>query len=483
MLLGIDIGTQSTKAVLASESLHILGEAKASYTYSAPKPGWAEQDPRQWEQALARVVAELCRDCRIHAGDIAAVGLGGQLDGCVAVDSNSLPLHPALIWMDRRSQYLLRGIDTGIVAERAGLVCDATHMAAKILWLQGQGLSPVARYHQPVSYLVARLTGRHVMDHGLASTSMLYNLAERDYDPRLLELFQIAPERLPAIDDAWTPAGRVSREGAALSGLKEGTLLAVGTGDDFSAALGAGLTGPGRLNCIVGTAEVVGALHEEPLLDRQGLVETHAYPGGLFYLENPGWISGGAISWLQKLYGLEAAAQVDALAGKVPPGSQGVAFLPALSGSMAPEWHGAARGAFYGLSLAQGREQMARAVLEAMAFAMRDVLVRLQDLGLQIDAIRLSGGGAGSGLWNRIRANVAKLPVEVMQRPDTSPLGALLLAGKAAGLIDDLALAARQLNPVEESIEPDAAEFDAYDRAYERYRRLFKELKPLFDDW
>jgi xylulokinase len=483
MILGIDIGTQSTKAVLANESLEILGEAKTSYGYDAPQHGWAEPDPGVWERALAQVIAKLCRDCRIDAGEISAVGLGGQLDGCIAVDCDNHPLHPALIWMDRRAQAKLRDIDSKVITERAGLVCDATHMAAKIRWLQVQGLSGLARYHQPVSYLVARLTGRSVMDHGLASTTMLYSLADSDYDPQLLELFDIPSEQLPAIDHAWSPAGHVSRAGAALSGLKEGTLLAVGTGDDFSAALGAGLTGPGKLNCIVGTAEVVGALHEEPLLDRQALVETHAYPGGFYYLENPGWISGGAVAWFQQLHALDRAAELDALATKAAPGSEGVAFLPALSGSMTPEWHSEARGAFYGLSLAQGREQMARAVLEAMAFAMRDVLVRLQDLGLEIDAVRLSGGGAKSPLWNQIRANVAKLPVEVVSREDTSPLGALLLAGKATGLIDDLASAAAELNPLRETVTPVTSEFGAYDEAYDRYRRLFRSLKPLFEDW
>lgn len=483
MIVGIDIGTQSTKAVLANESLEILGEAKASYGYEAPQPGWAEQDPGLWESALGEVIAKLCHDCRMDAGEITAVGLGGQLDGCIAVDHDNRPLHPALIWMDRRAQAELQDLDPAVIAERAGLVCDATHMAAKIRWLEGQGLSSVARYHQPVSYLVARLTGAQVMDHGLASTTMLYSLETCDYDTQLSELFGISPELLPPLDHAWAPAGPVSRAGATMSGLREGTLVAVGTGDDFSAALGAGLTGPGRLNCIVGTAEVVGALHDTALLDGQGLVETHAYPGGFYYLENPGWISGGAVSWFQQLHALEKAADLDALAAKAAPGSEGVAFLPALSGSMTPEWHSGARGAFYGLSLAQGREQMARAVLEAMAFAMRDVLVRLQELGLEIEAVRISGGGAKSQLWNRIRADVARLPVEVLSREDTSPLGALLLAGRAAGLIDDLASAADHLNPLRETIQPDPVNFDAYDDAYRRYRRLFGGLKPLFADW
>lgn len=482
MIVGVDIGTQSLKAVVADERLTVRGEASRHYQPTFPRPGWAEQDPALWERALGPTIARALAASGAKPSRVKALGICGQLDGCVPVDENGRALAPGVIWMDRRADGELAGLSAERVREVNGVVLDATHMAAKIRWFKRHLPEPalVARFHQPVSYVVARLTGEHVFDHGLASTTMLYSLADRALDPGLLDLFELKAEELPALADADSLAGRLNASGAALTGLPVGVPVAVGTGDDFSNPLGGGLVAPGRLACTLGTAEVVGALNEAPKIDPRALVETHAYVEGLYFIENPGWLSGGALTWFAEVLRLGEARAIDRLAEAAPPGADGLAFLPALSGAMAPEWVATARGCYYGLTPAHGSAHLARATLEGCAYAMRDVLERLLEMGLEVAAILLLGGGARSAVWAEIRADLTGLPVEVPAVTDTSPLGAALLAAVAAGLQPDLFSAAGCLGGSAETIEPRPERKGAYDEAYRRYRRLFESLRPMF---
>jgi xylulokinase len=494
VILGIDVGTQSLKAVVLGPELELLGQAASGYQPAFPRPGWAEQDPRLWEDALAPTIARALEAAGLKPDAVAALGVAGQLDGCIAVDEACRPLAPCLIWMDRRAAAELAGaelagIDAEALRRTTGVMLDATHMAAKIRWLERhlEDARP-ARYHQPVSYLVARLTGAHVFDHGHASTTMLYGLEEGGFDPALLAAFGIDAAELPELAEAASLAGTLTAEGAAMTGLPAGLPVAVGTGDDFSTPLGGGLVAPGRFACVLGTAEVVGALHPAPLVDPGGLVETHGYPAGGYFIENPGWLSGGALAWFRETFGIESFAALDSLAAAVPPGAEGLTFLPALSGAMAPEWYAGARGCFYGLTPAHGAGHMARAVLEGCAFAMRDVAERLVELGVALDSILLLGGGAKSDLWagiradlTGIRADLTGLPVERPAVADTSPLGAAMLAAVAAGLQPDLTACARLLGGGSATIAPDPGKRAAYDAAYGAYRRLFDSLRPLFE--
>ncbi len=415
-------------------------------------------------------------------GDVHALGIAGQLDGCLAVGDDGRALTTCLIWMDRRAEAEADVIAADALRRVTGVTLDATHMAAKVRWLKRHAPEArgAARFHQPVSYLVSRLTGAHVFDHGLASTTMVYALAARDYAPELLEAFGIDVAELPDIADAADLAGRLTAQGAALAGLPEGTAVAVGTGDDFSSPLGAGIVAPGRLACVLGTAEVVGALDGAAKVDAAGLVETHSYPGGSFYIENPGWLSGGALAWFREVFRLADFAELDRLAADVAAGAEGVTFIPALSGATAPQWIASARGCFYGLTPAHGAGHMARAVLEGCAFAMRDVIGRLGEMAVPLEAIRLLGGGARSRIWAHIRADCSGLPVEVPVVRDTSPVGAAMCAAVAGGLHDDLVACAGRVGAVAETIEPDTAARGAYDDAYAAYRRLFDSLKPMF---
>jgi len=476
LVIGIDLGTQSCKAVVCDDGLRVRGQHAIAYATSHPQPGRAEQDPLMWEAALAPAIAGALEAAQASADDIVALALAGQLDGCVAVDARGAPLHPALIWQDRRAVEEAARAAPAIVFALTGQVADPSHMAPKIAWLRRHGVR-AARFHQPVSYLVEQLTGMAVIDRSLASTTMLLELATGRWADALLASFEVTPEELPALHATCDLAGTLTARGAQLTGLRIGTRVAVGTGDDFATPLGAGIVGPGPIVCAIGTAEVVGGLATTAVLDdaAEPMVETHAYPTGAWFVENPGWLSGGAVHWAVRLLGLADDAALDALAATAPPGAGGVTFIPALAGAMTPVWRPHARGTFHGLAAGHDREHLARAVLEGLAFACRDVVERLARLGLATDRVLLLGGGARSRVWSQLRADALGIVHQVAPHSDTCPLGAAMIAAVVGGIHPDLAAAAALAPPAIEAFTPG----DRLDQPYERYRRLVAQLAGL----
>jgi len=378
--------------------------------------------------------------------------------------------------MDRRAGPLLDSVDAATIAARCGLVRDATHMGGKILWSAKDGVQ-AETWHQPVSFVVAALTGERVMSRSLASTTMLYDLRDRDWSDELVEMFGTHRDRLPSIAGEADIAGRLNRRGSDLTGLSAGTLVAVGTGDDFSNLLGSGIAQPGIVSVSLGTAEAIGALADREAFDRELLVETHAFPGGRFHLGNPGWLGGGSVRWAAALVGL---SEDDFVAGAAtaPPGCEGLIFIPALSGAMAPRWIAGARGTFLGLSLRHRRAHLARAVLEGTAFAMRDVVDRLEALSVPTDRLRLMGGGARNALWCQMRSDVSGLPVDAMTESDASAMGAAVLAAVAAGRMPDIVTACRAVALELTAYEPNVRLEAAYEDAYAAYRSAFDALEP-----
>jgi xylulokinase len=482
LVLGIDLGTQSLKAVVCDEALAVRGQHAIGLATQVPAPDRAEQDPAAWEAALAPAIAGALAAAGARPEAIAAMAIAGQLDGCVAVDAGGRALHPALIWQDRRAVAEAARVDARRLFARTGQVADAGHMAPKLVWLRRalRGVTP-ARFHQPVSYLVERLTGHAVIDPALASTTMLLDLATARWSDELLAAFEVAAEELPALRPACALAGGLTGEGARLTGLPAETPVAVGTGDDFAAPIGAGVVAPGPVVCVIGTAEVVGGLSATAVLDpaAEPMVETHAFPTGAFFVENPGWMSGGAVRWAARLLGLSRDAELDALAQGAPPGAAGVTFVPALAGAMTPVWRPHARGTLHGLAAGHERAHVARAVLEGLAFAARDVVVRLGELGLPAREVVLLGGGAQSGVWAQIRADVLGLPHHVAARTDAAPIGAAMIAAVAAGLAPDLATLAALVPAPSARFTPDSAAAPAAAEAYGRYQRLVAQLAPL----
>ncbi|MCW5808976.1 MAG: hypothetical protein KIT31_41875, partial [Deltaproteobacteria bacterium] len=322
LVVGLDLGTQSCKAVVCDERMAVRGAHAIAYETAYPRPGWAEQDPGVWEAAIGPAIAGAIAEAGVAAEDVAALAVSGQLDGCVAVDARGRVLHPALIWQDRRAVEEAARVDAAELFARTGQVADAGHLAPKAAWLRARLATRPARYHPPTTWIVERLTGETVMDPALASTTMLFDLAARAWAPELLAAWELEARELPRIAEATSVAGVLTAEGARISGLCAATRVAVGTGDDFATPLGAGVVAPdGRAICAIGTAEVVGALAATATLDRAGaepMVETHAYVGDAYFIENPGWLSGGTLRWVRDLVGIASDAELDAIAATAP---------------------------------------------------------------------------------------------------------------------------------------------------------------------
>jgi xylulokinase len=497
--LGLDVGTQSLKAVLwqpgsGPEGGRVLAEASRGYETVYAHAHWAEQDPRDWERAIGGAIAAALDKAGLAGSDVAGLGITGQLDGAIATSADGEALAPAMIWQDKRSDCAL-SLSQARVQELTGQLLDPSHLAPKARWLQRRLSGPpaatsaappaakLARFHQPVSFLVERLTGRAVMDPALASTSLLFALAEQRWSEELGAAWGLDLRQLPEVAPAGSLAGGLDGRGAAITGLPAGLGVAVGTGDDFTSALGAGLMRPGRVMVTLGTAEVVGALHSRPVIDRfadhvEGhagggapIVETHAYPTGDFFIENPGWTCGGALTWLRRLVGIGSDAELDALAAEVGPGAGGVTFFPALAGAMTPRWAADVGGAFTGLSSEHDRRHLARAVLEGTAFACRDVVERLEALGVATGRVLLSGGGSRSRLWTQLRADVLGRPHELAARDDSAAIAAAMLAAVAAGQLALGELEAQAGAP-RPGADPGSTEIrQELDEAYQRYRR------------
>lgn len=489
-VVGVDVGSQSVKAALLDPDGRTLATAGSPCTMAHPQAGWAEQDPADWERALGEAVRAVLATSGVRPTDVTHLGLACQVDGVVAVDDRHRPLRPAIIWLDRRADAEVDRLTHKVGAEAifttTGLAPDASHTAPKMMWLREHEpeVFGAARSLPPVAgYLLARLTGVLAQDHANASSSLVYDVTAGTWSDLLLEAAGLDEALLAPIRRSDEVAGQLLPAAAELLGLTTGCRVVVGTGDEHAATLGAGAARPGVIADVTGTAEPVCAVADPDLgggvvLDPERMVETHAHsvPGRLL-VENPGFVSGGSTLWLARSVLGTDQGEVFGLAADAPAGADGVIFLPALSGSMAPRWNERMRGTFTGLAMNHDGHHLARAVLEGCAFALRDVVDRLDALGVGGE-VRVVGGGARSRLWLSIKAGVLGRPVRPVLAEEATALGAALLAGTAAGTFTDLDDAvARAVALAPTTVDPDPAVRERYDEAYARYRGLFDAVE------
>jgi xylulokinase len=484
-LIGVDVGSQSVKACVLDQEGRRRALHDAPCSLHHPASGWAEQDPQDWTRALAAAVRGACAQAGVTGQDAVTLGLACQVDGMVAVDEHHRALRPGIIWMDRRA-----GRETAALAAAAGderlhqltgLNPDSSHSGPKAMWLRDHEpeVYASARWLASVSaYLNGWLTGETVHDHANASSSLLYDLEARDWSEELVAAAGLQSRHLPAIAPAHAVIGHLRPEAAEQLGLPVRTRVVTGTGDDHGAALGAGAAGPGVLVDVTGTAEPVAIPAAAVIIDDERLVETHAHAvDGTLLVENPGFVSGGSTRWLSEVTG-RTQGDLFAAAAEAPAGSAEVIFVPALSGSMAPRWDDEIRGCFARLGLGHGLPHLARAVLEGCAYALRDIVDRLDALGAGGDEIRVVGGGARSALWLQIKADVTGRPVRRVLGDCATSTGAAMLAGVAAGAFPDLETAVGacvELDPT--PIFPDARTAAVYAESYAAYRSLFDAVQ------
>lgn len=499
-VIGCDVGSQGTNCALYAADGTLIASSYQAYDLSFPFPGAAEQDPRAWPEAVIAGVRELLTHVPEGPSAVKGLSFGSQLDGMVVCGGEGRPLRPAMIWMDRRAEAqaasLAERIGPGEFYRRVGANLDSSHAVFKALWVRDEEpdvWSSARLLMPPGSYVLREVTGVLAVDFSNASSLALLDPRTRAWSPEVLEATGIPAQMLPEVLPATQPVGTVTPAFAEATGLAPGTAVAVGCGDEMAATLGAGVFEPGEVCDVVGTAEPVCAASAEPREDPTMLVECHPHADpDAWLLENPGFVSGGNLRWWRDQFGhpertAEANGDGDAYdllaedAGRIPPGAEGLVFLPCMQGAMAPEWNGAARGVFYGLTLAHTRAHMTRAILEGSAFALRDILEAMKAAGLDVRRLTVVGGGAKGPLWRQIKADVTGLPVRVPVSVETTATGAAILAAVGAGVRETVAEAVSAFVAFRpEQHEPDPERREAYEEAYRRYREVYFALTPVF---
>jgi xylulokinase len=481
-LIGADIGSQSVQAVLLDPDGRTIGLAGHGCAMSHPASGWAEQDPVGWTRGLAVAVRQLMTSSGVRPSQVTHLGLASQVDGVVAVDSKLRPLRPAIIWLDRRATSQAAELASELGADRifatTGLNSDASHIAPKLMWLRDNepATFALARSFPPVGgYLLGWLTGVLAQDHANASSTLLYDVRAGGWDDAMLQASGLDPAVLAEIRPSGQVAGTLTAEVAADLGLSTDCAVVTGTGDEHAACVGAGAITPGLVADVTGTAEPVAVTAPSVVFDAERVVETHAHAiTGLLLVENPGFVSGGCTLWCARaILGTDQAGLFEQAAG-APAGAGGVLFLPTMSGATVPRWNDRMRGVFAGLGMNHDRGHLARAVLEGCAFALKDVLGRLDALGLGGEEIRVVGGGARSELWLQIKADVTGRTVQPVLADEPTALGAAVLAGLAAGTFADAADAvARTVAVAPRAYHPDDRARAVYAEQYAQYRALY----------
>ena len=476
-LVGLDVGTTGVKAIAVAPDGRVIGVAERGYPLSTPKAGWSEQDPEDWWRATQSALAGL------GSVEIVGIGLSGQMHGLVALDAADRVVRPAILWNDQRTAAECAEIEDRIGLERlialTGNRALTGFTAPKLLWLrrhEPEAFGRIARIMLPKDYVRLRLTGDWATDVADASGTLLLDVARRTWSDEVLEALDLPGAWLPPVHESPEVAGVT----IASDELRGGIPVAAGAGDCAAAALGVGIDRPGPLSIVMGTSGVVFAALPEFASDPRARVHAfcHAVPGQ-WHAMGVMLSAAGSLQWLRDRIVPEASfADLVAEAEAWGPGVEGLLFAPYLAGERTPHADPTARAAFTGLELRHDRGALVRAVLEGVAFGLRDSLELVQLLGGPADRARASGGGA-RGLWLRIVASVLGLPIELTAVEEGSAYGAALLGGIAGGMFADVPDAVDRCVRVRATVDPDPAWQTAYADTYARFRALYPALDTV----
>jgi len=489
--LGIDVSTTGAKALLIDEKGAVAASATTPLSLQTPKPLWSEQDPREWWTATAKSVRKALADARASGKDVAAVGLTGQMHGLVLLDEKRDVLRPAILWNDQRTAAECAEIEARVgreaLVQETGNVALTGFTAPKILWVRRHEPEVYAKARLvllPKDYVRLRLTGAAAMDKADGSGTILFDLRGRGWSKRVLDRLEIPADWLPRTFEGPEATGEVTAEAAAETGLAAGTPVMAGGGDQAAGAVGAGAVRPGVVSLTLGTSGVVFATTDEPLVEPQGRLHAfcHAVPGKWHFM-GVTLSAAGSLQWYRDtLAPKESFADLVAEAEKAPAGSEGLLFLPYLSGERTPYPDPLARAGFVGLTVRHTRAHLTRAVLEGVAFSMRDCFALLQGAGLSgVSEVRIAGGGAKGALWRRVVASALGLPMLTVNSTEGAAYGAALLAGTGVAAWPTVEAACDATIAVTGRDEPVAEWTRAYEALYPSYRALYPALKPTYD--
>jgi xylulokinase len=493
-LLGIDVGTGGTRALILDERGRVISSATEDHrAFVSPQIGWAEQDPDDWWRACGLAVRQALTQAKLRSDQISCVGLSGQMHGAVLLDEQDRVVRPALIWCDVRTEKQCRELTAQIGADNLiQLTCNpalTNFTLTKCLWVrenEPENWGRVRSLLLPKDYVRFQLTGERATDVADASGTLLLDVANRRWSKAMLELVQMNESLLPRLYESSEICGRISDAGAAATGLQTGTPVVAGAGDQAAGAIGMGVVSPGTVSATIGTSGVVLAATDHPALDSRGRVHTfcHAVPGR--------WIAMGvtqaaglSLRWFRDQFGSgdrhQSYESLTAEAAHFPAGCDGLLWAPYLMGERTPYLDPAARGMLVGLTASHTRGHVIRAILEGVAFSLRDTFTIFQEMEVPVTKIRLGGGGARSALWRQIQADTYGRAAEIVEAEEGAAYGAAILAGVGVKTWSSVDEACESIVRVAANISPDSEDSLILERAYAAYRRIYPAMKSILN--
>lgn len=498
-LLGIDIGTSGTKTVLFDIEGNTITSATSEYPMHQPYIGWAEQDPQDWWEAVIETIGSVIRSSGVNPSDIKGVGLSGQMHGMVLLNKAGKVLRSSIIWCDQRTQKECDQITELIGKERLIEITANPALtgftASKVMWVknnQPEVFKQIDKVLLPKDYIRYRLTGVFASEVSDASGTQFLDVPKRRWSEEVLNKLGFSLDWMPKVYESHEISGTISAEAADLTGLKQGTPVAGGGGDQAAGAVGNGIIQPGVISSTIGTSGVVFASMDQVSMDPLGRTQTfcHAIPN-TWHVMGVTQAAGLSLQWLRTNFGgmerelanfmgIDPYVLMDKEAERAKPGCEGLIYLPYLMGERAPHLDPNARGVFFGLTAKHGRCEMIRSVMEGVVYSLRDCLEIIRDLKVPISEVRASGGGGRSPLWRQIQADVFQTPIAVINSKEGPALGAALLAGVGAGVYKDVKEACEKAIQVVKVQDPIQENIPIYDKYYKVYTDLYPALKDSY---
>ena len=486
--IGIDLGTSAVKLLLVDEAGAILNTVSEEYPLYFPKPGWSEQEPTDWWDACVTGVRKLLSG--FDAGEVAGIGVGGQMHGLVALDGQDQVIRPAILWNDGRTAEETAWLNTVVgkekLSELTANIAFAGFTAPKLLWMRNNEpdkFARIARIMLPKDYINYKLTGVHACDFSDASGMLLLDVKNRRWSKEMLDICGVSEAQMPRLFESYEVVGTVKPEIAAQLGLPQNVRVVAGAGDNAAAAVGTGVVGEGGCNISLGTSGTLFISSTKFGVDPHNALHAFCHADGGWHLMGCMLSAASCNKWLcEDILRTSdyAAEQAGITADKL--GNNRVFFLPYLMGERSPINDTDARGCFIGMSMDTARVDLVQAVLEGVAFALRDSFEVAKAIGLSIDRSRLCGGGAKSPLWRKILANVLNIPLDIPQTEEGPGYGGAMLAMVGTGAYGSVGGCAEALCHVRETVEPDPQIAARYEAQYRKFQRIYPTMKDLFQE-
>lgn len=484
--IGVDLGTSAVKLLLMDQNGTVINIVSREYPLYFPHPGWSEQKPEDWWEQTKEGIRLLVES--VDKKQVAGISFGGQMHGLVILDEEDQVIRPAILWNDGRTgkqtDYLNQEIGKETLSKYTANIAFAGFTAPKILWVkenEPENFSRICKIMLPKDYLAYRLTGVHCCDYSDASGMLLLDVQHKCWSREMLEICGIKEEQMPTLFESYEKVGNLKPEVAQELGLSENCIVAAGAGDNAAAAVGTGTVGDGQCNVSLGTSGTVFISSREFGVDPNNALHAFAHSDGHYHLM--GCILSAASCnkwWMDEIIGTEDYGKEQESIVKL--GENHVFFLPYLMGERSPHNDPNARGTFIGMTMDTSRTDMTQAVLEGVAFAIRDSFEIAKSLGIQIERTKICGGGAKSPLWRRIIANVLNIKVDRIASEEGPALGGAMLAAVADGTFTSVEDAAGKIVRIIETIDPEPELAKKYDRQYQKFAKIYPEVKELYTE-